>query len=192
MFHFGSRLSVQIALCISVLGLVQGLSLVGLDNASSGSDIARASFTGSGITATFKFSSNPSTSATRVDVSVTGLRSGFDNPYHIHSYGVGVNSNCTATGPHFNPTKALAGHCDPANPKLCEIGDLAGKHGNLLSRQSVFSTTYEDSSLQLSRTGGGIFYRSIVIHGPNKIKLACGTIIPTAASPAEKIVGDLL
>ncbi|KAA1074268.1 hypothetical protein PGT21_003787 [Puccinia graminis f. sp. tritici] len=207
MFSFGPRFSVQTVLCLSVLGMVQGLSLpstVGPEGAlsdptgavSSSTDIpsetmAMASFTGSGITAHFQFSYNPTSSTSRVNVVVTGLKDGFNNPYHIHTYSSAKYGSCTSTGPHFNPTNATAEHCDPANPTLCEVGDLSGKHGNLESRGNEFRTTYEDSSLRLSQTMDGILYRSIVIHGPNKTRLACGTIVPSGSSSDDKNVDEV-
>ncbi|KAI9616335.1 hypothetical protein KEM48_005189 [Puccinia striiformis f. sp. tritici PST-130] len=150
---FSSSLPAK-AFCLSILGCSQGRSLH--SPAKTASDtIATASFSGSGIDATFRFFSDPSTLVSKVEATIAGLKEGFSNPYHI-------------------------GHCDPANPKLCEVGDLAGKHGSLVSQPGgVFRTSYEDASLKLSQSDEGIFYRSIVIHGPNKVRLACGMIIPS-------------
>ncbi|KAH9459721.1 hypothetical protein MJO28_004610 [Puccinia striiformis f. sp. tritici] len=175
---FSSSLPAK-AFCLSILGCSQGRSLH--SPAKTASDtIATASFSGSGIDATFRFFSDPSTLVSKVEATIAGLKEGFSNPYHIHSFSLAADGNCTSTGPHFNPMNATVGHCDPANPKLCEVGDLAGKHGSLVSQPGgVFRTSYEDASLKLSQSDEGIFYRSIVIHGPNKVRLACGMIIPS-------------
>jgi hypothetical protein len=98
MFSFGSRFSVQTALCsLWMLGMAHGLSLpsaLGLGSALSdptdavsstdtpSDTMAMASLNDSGITADFQFSYNPTSSTTRIIVVVTGLTDGFNNPYH--------------------------------------------------------------------------------------------------------------
>lgn len=52
--------------------------------------------------------------------------------YHIHEYPVPSNGSCDATGDHLDPeNRGESPPCDASQPQTCQVGDLAGKHGNI-------------------------------------------------------------
>jgi hypothetical protein len=52
--------------------------------------------------------------------------------YHIHDQPVPADGNCTGTKAHLDPyIRGQKIPCDPKDPASCEVGDLAGKHGNI-------------------------------------------------------------
>ncbi|MCJ1399476.1 hypothetical protein MMC11_002678 [Xylographa trunciseda] len=52
--------------------------------------------------------------------------------YHIHESPVPPDGNCTGAGAHLDPyARGEIPPCDPAAPQTCQVGDLAGKHGNI-------------------------------------------------------------
>ena len=54
--------------------------------------------------------------------------------YHIHDQPVPSDGNCTKTLAHQDPTeRGEIPPCDPSAPETCQVGDLAGKHGNITS-----------------------------------------------------------
>ncbi len=54
---------------------------------------------------------------------------------------VPADGNCVATGPHVDPyVRGEVPPCDNTQPETCQVGDLAGKHGNITS--STFSAKY--------------------------------------------------
>ncbi|KAJ1954561.1 Superoxide dismutase, partial [Dipsacomyces acuminosporus] len=99
---------------------------------------AVAEYRSSSISATIKFTEpKKDCNQVGVELSVKGLKPGVSYPYHIHINPVPANGNCTATGGHFDPYNINVGakpyKCDPKNPaKTCELGDLAGRHGNIV------------------------------------------------------------
>lgn len=59
--------------------------------------------------------------------------------YHIHEYHVTGNSECATTGGHLGPYNATESPpCDRKNKATCQVGDLAGKHGNLSISEPTF------------------------------------------------------
>jgi len=59
--------------------------------------------------------------------------------YHIHDQPVPADGNCTKTLAHLDPTqRGEIPPCDPTTPEECQVGDLAGKHGNITT--SPFQT----------------------------------------------------
>jgi len=59
--------------------------------------------------------------------------------YHIHDAPVPSDGNCTGTLAHLDPTqRGERPPCDPTTPEECQVGDLAGKHGNITT--SPFQT----------------------------------------------------
>ena len=61
--------------------------------------------------------------------------------YHIHDQPVPADGNCTATLAHVDPyIRGEIPPCDPTQPETCQVGDLAGKHGNITA--SPFSAAY--------------------------------------------------
>lgn len=67
--------------------------------------------------------------------------------YHIHQKPVPKDGNCTDTEAHLDPfERGETPACDPDLPQTCQVGDLAGKHGAIVTTQgdTTFSTTYTD------------------------------------------------
>ncbi|KAG0296136.1 hypothetical protein BGZ98_001101, partial [Dissophora globulifera] len=101
--------------------------------------------------------------------------------YHVHVSPVGPGNNCTSTGAHLDPLKiGVAKPCDKTNFALCQEGDLAGKHGNLIpdsSSQVGALSLIQYTDAQLTFTGdGAITGRSIVIHN-NGTRIACADLV---------------
>lgn len=67
--------------------------------------------------------------------------------YHIHQQPVPDGGNCTATGAHLDPyQRGETPSCEPAMPQTCQVGDLAGKHGAIVTTKddTTFASTYTD------------------------------------------------
>ncbi|MCJ1372307.1 hypothetical protein MMC20_003530 [Loxospora ochrophaea] len=109
--------------------------------------------------------------------------------YHIHDQPVPSDGNCTGTLAHLDPyVRGEIPPCDSTQPATCQVGDLAGKHGNITTTpfQATFLDLYTSSA-----TGIGSFFgnRSLVIHTSNTTRLTCAnfTLVAgneTAAGPA--------
>ncbi|KAF9143264.1 hypothetical protein BGX30_000947 [Mortierella sp. GBA39] len=98
--------------------------------------------------------------------------------YHIHTDPVGPNYGCMATNGHLNPFNGTA-PCNTANLTSCEIGDLSGKHGNIVpTADGTFSTIhYIDNQLSFTEpANGALVGRSVVIHN-NGTRIACGNLV---------------
>ncbi|KNZ46686.1 superoxide dismutase [Puccinia sorghi] len=174
MFSLGSRLAaVQMAL-LAMSAFASPQAAPAMANSAS------ATFSGNGIEASFKFNSFHNGPGAHVEVMINGLYSmSFDYPYHIHVNPVRQGQSCELAGGHFNPTNAPMTPCNRNEPNTCEVGDLAGKFGNLPgSPQGLTRRSYYDPSLNLSQGADGILYRSIVIHGANNVRLACVNVPP--------------
>ncbi|KAF9896492.1 hypothetical protein BX616_007335 [Lobosporangium transversale] len=128
------------------------------------------------------------------------LPAGFE--YHIHVKPVGANGDCMATGGHLNPGNAGKYPCDKtsANFTACEIGDLSGKHGNLVAANNdtgaIPPLSYVDSQLSFSGpTESALLGRSVVIHN-NGTRIACANLVvegytaPEANSTSPTTVGS--
>ncbi|MCJ1314132.1 hypothetical protein MMC25_007812 [Agyrium rufum] len=105
--------------------------------------------------------------------------------YHIHQYPVPSDGNCTGTGAHLDPTvRGEAPPCDPSQPEECQVGDLAGKYGNITG--SPFQKAYLDLYTSTSPSSPSFFGNlSVVIHTTNKTRLTCANFsIVAGASPS--------
>lgn len=99
--------------------------------------------------------------------------------YHIHQFPQ-VNNTCSTTQGHYDPLKANKApskpyKCIKEDLYTCEKGDLSGKFGSLLVSEDVNSSSsinYIDYSLTLNEILG----LSVVIHAPDRSKLACNNI----------------
>ena len=108
-----------------------------------------------------------------VSVDLKGLPSDIGPfPYHVHEKPVPESKNCTATENHFNPYN---GTLRAATPAAYEVGDLAGKHGDITGESH--KAEYNDPYLSLNKDSrsyiGGL---SIVIHANNNTRLNCANI----------------
>lgn len=73
--------------------------------------------------------------------------------YHIHESAVPSDGNCTATDGHLDPfERGEEPSCDPDLPQTCQVGDLAGKHGAIVTTQgsTTFSESYTDDFCAVS------------------------------------------
>ncbi|CAI5756346.1 unnamed protein product [Candida verbasci] len=114
-----------------------------------------------------------SNGSVRVSVELNGLPStGGPFPYHIHEAPVPADGNCTGTLAHFNP---FNGSATATTDAAKEVGDLAGRNGNITSES--FSTEYVDPYLSLNPESRAYFGGlSVVIHSSNNSRLACANI----------------
>ena len=138
---------------------------------------AQAVFSMSGVSGVISFSQATALSPTMLRISLAGLN-GQAQQFHVHVSPTQRSSadpcGPAATGGHFNPLNVPAGACSPATPSLCEVGDLSGKHGELLNLPTADWTKY-DSYLPLSGTNS-IIGRSVVIHKPDGSRWVCADI----------------
>lgn len=103
------------------------------------------------------------------------------------------DGNCSGTGAHLDPSNAGANSatpatykCNPANPATCEVGDLAGKHGNINStiQGNAYSAQYLDTFLSTT-PGNAAFFGdlSIVVHRQiDSARLNCGNFTLVGSS----------
>ncbi|KAI9810639.1 MAG: hypothetical protein M1826_003493 [Phylliscum demangeonii] len=102
--------------------------------------------------------------------------------YHIHDQPVPANESCKGTLAHLDPSQR-GDHpaCDSTQPETCQVGDLAGKHGNIAA--SPFTTQYVDFYVS-TKAGIGAFLgnRSIVIHSFNTTRLTCANFLLVSSS----------
>jgi hypothetical protein len=94
--------------------------------------------------------------------------------YHIHDQPVPANGNCTATLAHLDPyVRGERPPCDPSAPQTCQVGDLAGKYGNIPGTGS-FQASYLDLYTSTQQGPASFFgNRSIVVHTANTTRLTC-------------------
>jgi len=106
--------------------------------------------------------------------------------YHVHVDPVPSLGACSSTAGHYNPAtvnidSAYSTVCDVTSPYRCELGDLSGRHGNLVIasqlRQGGNKYFYSDPSLPLSGAHS-VMGRSVVIHAENAgaSRYACADI----------------
>ncbi|KAJ1961053.1 hypothetical protein GGI12_003462 [Dipsacomyces acuminosporus] len=143
---------------------------------------AIAALSGSGITASVTFTKPDDGSGLNIVVSARGLRPGLQYPYHIHKLPVPSNGNCTATGTHLDPDnikqEGVPYNCNRGSREYtCELGDLSGAYGSMVvsSDDSNYDASYTDGLLSFVGKNS-ILGRSVVIHGPDNKRLACGNI----------------
>ncbi|KAL8692442.1 MAG: hypothetical protein Q9218_002542 [Villophora microphyllina] len=105
--------------------------------------------------------------------------------------GTGVNFNINLSGlpdaslgPFSHQDPYIRGEmppCDPTQPQTCQVGDLAGKHGNITT--NPFQTTFLDLYLSTVQGPASFFgNRSIVIHTSNTTRLTCANFTLTSGN----------
>ncbi|KAI8052272.1 superoxide dismutase [Syncephalis plumigaleata] len=120
----------------------------------------------------------------------SGLCSPGNYTYHIHENRIPEGGNCQDAGKHFDP---LPTSTNSADGKHRELGDLSGKFGTILVRDTenkpIPPFKYVDPSLNLTGTNN-IVGRSVVIHNPDGTRLACANInlIDTPSTPPSTTV----
>lgn len=63
------------------------------------------------------------------------------------------DGDCTDTGAHLDPfERGEMPACDPDLPQTCQVGDLAGKHGAIVTSggATTFQTSYTDDFMAVS------------------------------------------
>jgi len=132
-----------------------------------GSVSAVANDNGTGVTFSVSFSNLPT--------------SGGPFLYHIHSAPVPADGNCTGTLAHLDPY--IRGEMPPCNatlPQTCQVGDLSGKHGKIIS--DPFTASYSDDFAS-TVDGIGAFFgnRSITLHFGNTTRITCANFTLAAS-----------
>ncbi|KAI9783748.1 MAG: hypothetical protein M1816_001184 [Peltula sp. TS41687] len=93
--------------------------------------------------------------------------------YHIHDQPIPLNGSCASIKAHLDPyIRGERSPCDSTKPHTCQVGDLSGKHGVIIT--SSYSAGYVDYYVS-TKPGIGAFLgnRSIVVHTSNNSRLAC-------------------
>lgn len=103
--------------------------------------------------------------------------------YHIHNLPVPADGNCTSTMGHFDVTDVGEYYmCDTAMPQNCQTGDLAGKHGKIMT-SPTFSTSFVEPYLSTDPNSRYFFGgKSIVIHSSNTTRLTCANFVRSSGS----------
>jgi len=128
------------------------------------------------VTGLFQFSSPEQSDWVNIVISMRGLlqynrTEGF--AFHIHEHAV-VDNDCSSTLGHFHVLKTKPS-CTSQVANYCQPGELSLRHGNLPGLVDVFTARYNDNALELTGDDS-IVGRSIVIHGANMTRVACGNI----------------
>ncbi|KAF2222917.1 superoxide dismutase [Elsinoe ampelina] len=138
-------------------------------------------------------STNPTHEGANVQVNLEGLPStGGPFTWHIHKAPIPENGNCTAALTHLDPYgRGETPACDAANPASCEVGDQSGKWGKMGLNGTSYSANYIDPYLALLPTDpafvGG---KSIVIHYPNKTRIACANFVQVSGGTGNGTAPD--
>lgn len=144
---------------------------------------------GQGIVGIFEFYDMRPTNQVGVMLTVTGLDTVMplvDHAYHIHTHPISSDGNCSSALGHLSPNGIPdKPACNQLQPQTCQEGDLAGKHGLLPGGQKVVTAYYEDAFLKFQPGNESILGRSIVIHGLNGVRLACGNITSVLDGTAD-------
>jgi len=105
--------------------------------------------------------------------------------YHIHAFPVPASGNCTETLGHIDPyIRGEIPPCDNTQPETCQVGDLAGKHGNITV--NPFQVSYLDLYAS-NKMGIGAFLGnvSVNIHSSNTTRLTCANFAQTSGSSSN-------
>lgn len=92
------------------------------------------------------------------------------------------DGNCTKTLAHLDPYKrGEKPPCDASAPDTCQVGDLAGKHGNVTDSQ--YEAEYVDPYISL-REGDKAFFGnlSFVFHFGNTTRITCANFAKVDAA----------
>lgn len=102
--------------------------------------------------------------------------------YHIHAMPVPADGNCSATMGHLDPTDRGEYYpCNVAAPDTCQVGDLAGKHGNIT--MTNFVAQYSDAFLSTDPSSPAFFGdKSVVIHTENTTRITCANFMMMGGS----------
>ncbi|CZS91195.1 related to cytosolic Cu/Zn superoxide dismutase [Rhynchosporium agropyri] len=106
--------------------------------------------------------------------------------YHLHASPVPADGNCTKALTHLDPL--IRGETTPCNdeyPQTCQVGDLSGKYGSIVS--DPFEESYNDEYAS-TVPGSPAFFgnRSFVIHFANKTRITCANFVLASNSTASR------
>lgn len=103
--------------------------------------------------------------------------------YHIHDMPVPADGNCTSTMGHLDTTNVGEYYtCDTSATQNCQTGDLAGKHGKIMS-SPTFSTSFNEPYLSTDPSSPYFFgSKSVVIHTSNTTRLTCANFVQGGSS----------
>ncbi|ESZ95863.1 hypothetical protein SBOR_3757 [Sclerotinia borealis F-4128] len=93
--------------------------------------------------------------------------------YHLHAHPVPTDGNCTGTLGHIDPfLRGETPSCNLSLPQTCQVGDLSGKHGKVIS--DPFQASFVDEFAS-TLPGLGSFFgnRSLTIHFGNATRITC-------------------
>lgn len=141
--------------------------------------------TGSTVIGSIMISSTSGGSGVNVAVNFTGFPSeAAYGPfvYHIHALAVPADGNCSATMGHLDPTDRGEYYpCNVGAPATCQVGDLAGKHGNITG--TTFMAQYADPFLSTDPSSPAFFGdKSVVIHTSNTTRITCANFMMMGGS----------
>ncbi len=96
---------------------------------------------------------------------------------------ISSTGNCVSALGHLDPfIRGEQPPCDSTKPQTCQVGDLSGKHGKIIS--DPFSAKYVDYYASLV-PGTGAFFgnRSILVHFENTTIITCASfaLVPGTA-----------
>jgi len=147
--------------------------------------------TGHGIVGIFEFYNMRSANTVGVTLTVTGLDTVMplvDHAYHIHTHPISSDGNCSSALGHLSPNGIPdKPACNHEMPQTCQEGDLAGKHGLLPAGHNIVQMQFEDAFIKFQPENESILGRSVVIHGLNGVRLACGNITSVLDGTADTI-----
>ncbi|KAF4549453.1 Copper/zinc superoxide dismutase-like protein [Elsinoe fawcettii] len=125
-------------------------------------------------------STNPTQQGSNIQVNLEGLPStGGPFTWHIHKAPIPDNGNCSAALTHLDPYgRGETPACDAANPQSCEVGDQSGKWGKMGLNSTSYNANYIDPYVAtLPSDPAYVGGKSIVIHYPNKTRIACANFV---------------
>lgn len=99
--------------------------------------------------------------------------------YHVHTERVPEDGNCTTTLGHLDPyNRTEIPPCNSTEPATCQLGDLSGKHGDIVvvaDANATWRAGYIDYYLSTDPASNAFFGNlSVVVHSANSTRLNCG------------------
>lgn len=170
-------------ICLALLS--QGLCQSAGSSSSTSNSSATAATLGAiayisgpnGVSGRFQFSSPENSEWVNMVISMSGMlqynrTDGF--PYHVHEQPISSDGNCSSALGHFKSSETRPA-CQSTIPNYCQEAELSLRHGNLPGEVDIFTLRYNDNAIYLQGSNS-IVGKSIVIHGANMSRIACGNL----------------